>query len=104
MANLGTIFNSLLSAPLNRAELVDIHLAAILDSPPCMVIITSLVEKGYEADIWRARLGIKMLHADGLAALSLGETGEQIPPAHPLHELLADRPKSYVHQLARYQS
>jgi hypothetical protein len=67
-ANLGAIFNSLLSVPLNRAELVDIHLAAVLDSPPCVVITTSLVEKGYEAGIWRARLGIKTLHADGLAA------------------------------------
>jgi hypothetical protein len=69
------IFNSLLSAPFNRAELVDIHLAAGLDSPPCMVITTSLVEKGYEAGIWGARLGIKRLHADGLAVLSPPASG-----------------------------
>lgn len=54
--------------------------AGILLSPPCMVITTSLVEKGYEAGIWRARLGIKRLHANGLAAplrQRLGETGDK---------------------------
>ena len=66
----GGIFNYLLSRPLNRAELVDVHLAAVLDSPSRMAITTSLVENGYEADFWKARLGTKKLHTDPLAARS----------------------------------
>jgi hypothetical protein len=43
--------------PLHRAELVGIHLVAVLDSPPYMVITTSLVEEGYEAGFWRSQVG-----------------------------------------------
>ena len=58
-----TIYHRRRSIALNLSTYI---FTAILDSPPCMVITTSLVEKGYEAGIWRARLGIKRLHADGL--------------------------------------
>jgi hypothetical protein len=34
-------------------------LLLFLDSPSCMAIATSLVENGYEAGFWRARLGTK---------------------------------------------
>src|SRR4051812_6505821 len=42
--------------PLHRAELVDIHLV-VFGFSACMVITTSLVEKGYEAGFRRSQVG-----------------------------------------------